>query len=379
MEYMVTDGQSLVKNGSVLLSALIKPDSASHWLSFDPNALALGGVVPSKEGLANSSSTAAFSSEARMEKTGDGRRKHHSLREGQAGKGQVYAALPTRTSTVSNPTTPSPSYAAGMTSTISAATQSQPLSAFADSTMVNVTFSARSLDSRTISTLKVTFLLGTNVACPTSSCPIPTAGSSADGADDNSRAARTGLILALVFGSLLLAAAGVACYCMWRRRRGSSSRAADTKETLAQFEGKEHDAGWGRNSFISSRTDLETGVNTKEEASGRTFVYSMAETRSMQTSIPRGESDGENSSRAVTPTVLGHSANESVANGPDVPSSNSETSGSRYEYGTSIGTNYGAKAHGRTESASGTDKEAVSSAESEFEGMFRSYFSWIEC
>lgn len=370
--YLAPNGPSSIKNGAVYLRTLITPDIARHWLSFDPITMVLGGSIPTKDEVANGSIVNRPSVSTASSKVTHERRKQHPIRQSQVGPGQVHAAL----------STPERDHSYSATTLLSSTSMprgpmasSAPLAHLSTSTgnltAVNVTFIAHSPDSRTISTLHVSFLLGANMTCPTASCVIPTSGSG-DDANTNSRAAKTGLILALVFSSLLLIAAVIACYCMRRRRIASPSPSASTKnqpDEIQPRETKVNDTGWGRNSAAFSNGDLERGSHDISDPSRRALIHSMAETRSLATSMPRsGSGSGSNGSRAGTPTAIGHVSEDNVVLGPETLGVNSETSGSRYEEGTSIGTSYGLRTHGKTGSGSGTEKEAVSSGESDVEG-----------
>jgi len=127
-------------------------------------------------------------------------------------------------------------------------------------------------------------------------------------------------------------------------------------------------AAWARNSVAYDGADLEKGAGEKAPP-----THSIAETRSAIATVPLSGEKSASESRAAAPTTA-YGANAIVeganSGGQDDPGAASETSGSRYEDGTSIGTSYDARARARegSTSGSGTDKEAVTSGESDVDG-----------
>jgi Protein of unknown function (DUF1180) len=365
-KYMVADGPSRIKSGIVKLTALIKPDAAKNWLSFDGTTLVLKGMAPTsgEQGL-----VITTGSPSAAKATGDvnvmhERRKHHL----QSQTNQVFAAAstseyPSQHSTSSSVPIGSPSPLPPL----------QLVSSSANTSIVNITFAAHSLDSRTISTMRLILQLGANMTCTTVSCSSST---SSDDNGDAGHAARIGLILALVFGSLLLLAFVVACYRMRRNRTESTKGIKSTDLSKDQSYALHRDAesadtvmspnaAWARNSVAYDGADLEKGAGEKGPP-----THSIAETRGVAATMPR---DGEGESRVTTPTAAydAHAIVEGATpGGQEDPGAISETSGSHYEDGTSVGTSNRTRPRGGegSTSGSGTDKEAVTSGESDVDG-----------
>ena len=189
-----------------------------------------------------------------------------------------------------------------------------------------------------------------------------------DGGSSDGHAARVGLIVGLVLVSILLLMVAVACYRIRRNRTGlkrdEPQRDSMSEETMTSK------VGWAR-PFVAygrGRADVEKGMREKTAHSPN-----MAETGIAAAAMLYSGSTTKGDSHVVLPPEAENKTTVELRNpGPhDDPGATSETSGSRYEDGTSISTRRGARVPGGgSTSGSGSDREAAAtSGESDMEGM----------